>query len=53
MKSLLGMGRATIGGGGTAAMEVATSLQERCLCGTEGREKLSKFETKKMKRFNL
>ena len=47
------MGRSTIGGGGAVAMMLATSLPGCCLGAIEGYEKLSEFETKEMKRFNL
>ena len=53
MKSLPGMGRSTIEGGGAAAAKVATSLLKYCLGAIEDHEKLSKFKMKNMKRFNL
>ena len=53
MKSLSGMGRSTIRGGTATDAEVTASLPKRCLGTIEYREKLSEFETEKMKRFNF
>ena len=47
------MGRSTIGGGGAAATEVATSFPW-CYLGTiKGREKISEVEMKEIKKLDL